>query len=141
MPPVIDRVPGVIMGSIDDALMFAYDLPLGDNQEAIGINAQADGPIGEGRRHAVAVAFQMHEAGRRDPFAIFDEAIERPAHGTAAGPAPRSRRNTGTARNGGAGCRADVASRSEEHTSELQSIMRSSYAGMCLNKNKKTKCE
>src|SRR3546814_2063398 len=82
MPPVIDRVPGAIMGSIDDALMFAYDLPLGDNQEAIGINAQADGPIGEGRRHAVAVAFQMHEAGRRDPF------------------------------------------RSEEHTSELQSLMR-----------------
>src|SRR3546814_4315427 len=25
--------------------------------------------------------------------------------------------------------------RSEEHTSELQSIMRSSYAGFCLNKN------
>src|SRR3546814_3891442 len=26
--------------------------------------------------------------------------------------------------------------RSEEHTSELQSLMRSSYAGFCLNKNK-----
>src|SRR3546814_6104483 len=29
--------------------------------------------------------------------------------------------------------------RSEEHTSELQSLMRSSYAGLCLKKKKKTK--
>src|SRR3546814_1165643 len=28
--------------------------------------------------------------------------------------------------------------RSEEHTSELQSLMRNSYAGFCLNKNKQT---
>src|SRR3546814_3038802 len=28
--------------------------------------------------------------------------------------------------------------RSEEHTSELQSLMRSSYAGCCLTKNKRT---
>src|SRR3546814_19306618 len=68
------------MGSIDYALMFAYDLPLGDDQEVIGIDAQADGPIGEGRRHAVAVALQMQEAGRRAPLAIFHEAIERPTH-------------------------------------------------------------
>src|SRR3546814_18047070 len=80
MSPVIDGVAGAIMGSIDDALMFAYDLPLGDDQEVIGIDAQADGPIGEGRRHAVAVALQMHEAGRPDPLAIFTEAIARPTH-------------------------------------------------------------
>src|SRR3546814_3781691 len=55
MPPVIDRVPGAIMGSIDDAPMFAYELPLGDNQEAIGQNAQPDGTIGQGCRSAVAV--------------------------------------------------------------------------------------
>src|SRR3546814_1908762 len=30
-------------------------------------------------------------------------------------------------------------SRSEEHTSELQSLMRSSYAVFCLKNNKKTK--
>src|SRR3546814_1389332 len=30
------------------------------------------------------------------------------------------------------------AGRSEEHTSELQSLMRSSYAVFCLNKKKKT---
>src|SRR3546814_3301226 len=33
---------------------------------------------------------------------------------------------------------ADVFKRSEEHTSELQSIMRISYAVFCLKKKKKT---
>src|SRR3546814_4317603 len=33
----------------------------------------------------------------------------------------------------------DVRFRSEEHTSELQSLMRISYAVFCLKKNKKTK--
>src|SRR3546814_8888850 len=32
----------------------------------------------------------------------------------------------------------DVAQRSEEHTSELQSLMRSSYAVFCLKKKKPT---
>src|SRR3546814_6483895 len=31
---------------------------------------------------------------------------------------------------------AEVQGRSEEHTSELQSLMRSSYAVFCLNKNR-----
>src|SRR3546814_10532598 len=35
------------------------------------------------------------------------------------------------------GCRA----RSEEHTSELQSLMRISYAVFCLKKKKKQKCK
>src|SRR3546814_5583359 len=34
---------------------------------------------------------------------------------------------------------ADAERRSEEHTSELQSIMRSSYAVLCLKKKKKQK--
>src|SRR3546814_5592619 len=34
---------------------------------------------------------------------------------------------------------AAIAARSEEHTSELQSLMRNSYAVFCLNKKKKTK--
>src|SRR3546814_7111202 len=40
------------------------------------------------------------------------------------------------------GIRAGAAtqSRSEEHTSELQSLMRTSYAVFCLKKNKQTKC-
>src|SRR3546814_4366757 len=36
-----------------------------------------------------------------------------------------------------AGNRIDDARRSEEHTSELQSLMRISYAVFCLNKKKK----
>src|SRR3546814_10702754 len=34
------------------------------------------------------------------------------------------------------GCMRDIAFRSEEHTSELQSLMRSSYAVFCLKKTK-----
>src|SRR3546814_5980171 len=34
------------------------------------------------------------------------------------------------------GCRLDLSERSEEHTSELQSLMRISYAVFCLKKNK-----
>src|SRR3546814_9832584 len=37
---------------------------------------------------------------------------------------------------GGASPRLDVALRSEEHTSELQSLMRISYAVFCLKKKK-----
>src|SRR3546814_6359899 len=39
----------------------------------------------------------------------------------------------------GTGCRARPGSRSEEHTSELQSLMRISYAVFCLKKKKKIK--
>src|SRR3546814_8763327 len=44
-----------------------------------------------------------------------------------AGPAPSKRRAGGLAR--------DMGNRSEEHTSELQSLMRISYAVFCLKKN------
>src|SRR3546814_1345150 len=52
----------------------------------------------------------------------------RPAAASAVGPGRRFRR-------GGA---ADAAQRSEEHTSELQSLMRISYAVFCLKKKKHT---
>src|SRR3546814_2265994 len=35
--------------------------------------------------------------------------------------------------------RTDIVERSEEHTSELQSLMRISYAGFCLKKTTTTK--
>src|SRR3546814_7151229 len=38
------------------------------------------------------------------------------------------------AANGGFMCRANMSARSEEHTSELQSLMRISYAVFCLKK-------
>src|SRR3546814_2824652 len=37
--------------------------------------------------------------------------------------------------------RSDVQDRSEEHTSELQSLMRTSYAVFCLKKNNSTECQ
>src|SRR3546814_3632573 len=40
------------------------------------------------------------------------------------------------AREGQEALAAQVAARSEEHTSELQSLMRISYAGFCLKKKK-----
>src|SRR3546814_7599189 len=39
----------------------------------------------------------------------------------------------------GTGCSNSTHSRSEEHTSELQSLMRNSYAVFCLKKKKITK--
>src|SRR3546814_7403855 len=44
-----------------------------------------------------------------------------------------------TIRVGGTGLRPEIAFRSEEHTSELQSLMRISYAVFCLKKKKKKK--
>src|SRR3546814_9323324 len=51
----------------------------------------------------------------------------------------RRARRPGAARHGSGGgcCRSATASRSEEHTSELQSLMRISYAVFCLQKKKK----
>src|SRR3546814_7913780 len=49
---------------------------------------------------------------------------------------PASRRMAGKARRRGAG--GVRRSRSEEHTSELQSLMRISYAVFCLKKKKNT---
>src|SRR3546814_10908285 len=46
---------------------------------------------------------------------------------------PEIRRYGGAPRSGRGGCR-----RSEEHTSELQSLMRTSYAVFCLKKTNKT---
>ena len=64
MAPVIDRAPRRIMGPLDNPPVLAYDLSFRDHQEAVWIDAQADGPDGEGGWHAIAVALQMDETGR-----------------------------------------------------------------------------
>src|SRR3546814_2297738 len=51
-------------------------------------------------------------------------------------PAPRQRFKKYNRRRTDAGCRRAAATRSEEHTSELQSLMRTSYAVFCLTKKK-----
>src|SRR3546814_6029717 len=51
-------------------------------------------------------------------------------------PNHRSRGETATSRHS-PGCMSSIVQRSEEHTSELQSLMRISYAVFCLKKKKK----
>src|SRR6185437_1959253 len=48
-----------------NAAMFADDLSLGGDNNAFGIDSYADRAIGEGGRHAVAIAVQMDQARRR----------------------------------------------------------------------------
>src|SRR3546814_2537260 len=49
--------------------------------------------------------------------------------------APRQSTRRGSAVRSAAGAKPSHQSRSEEHTSELQSLMRTSYAVFCLKKN------
>src|SRR3546814_2257279 len=55
-----------------------------------------------------------------------------------AGPRVRARPAVRSRDAGGDGGRPALSERSEEHTSELQSLMRISYAVFCLKKNKKS---
>src|SRR5690606_19540104 len=61
--PVVDGATGAVMRPLDDAGMLAYDMPLRGNHDPFWIDPEADWPIGEGRRHAVAIALQMDQAG------------------------------------------------------------------------------
>jgi hypothetical protein len=77
-PPVVNRCCALpFVGAGKDAAMLAHDLPLGDDDNALGIHPQADRTIGERRRHAVAIAVQMDQARRRHALGVFDEAVER----------------------------------------------------------------
>ena len=44
--------------------MFADDPPLGGDNDTLWIDAQAHRAVSKGGRHALAIAFQMDEAGR-----------------------------------------------------------------------------
>src|SRR3546814_2758629 len=74
----------------------------------------------------------LHRKARRDSCRA------QPDAGEPYRPAPPARQRQGQDAEGdGRGDRADRADvRSEEHTSELQSLMRNSYAVFCLKKNK-----
>ena len=76
VPPVVDRPPRQVMGSFDDPRMLAQDLALGGDDDPFRVDPQADRPVGEGGRHAVAVALEVYEAGRRYSLGVLDEAIE-----------------------------------------------------------------
>jgi len=76
MPPVVDRPRWQVMGALDQSWMFTEHLSLGGDDDPLGVDAQADGPVGKGCRHAVAIALEVDEAGRRHPLALLDEAVE-----------------------------------------------------------------
>src|SRR3546814_1167911 len=95
--------------------------------QRIGLRAvqQAQRNAGVGRMEQRALSFDEVPAAivarRRDPFGGTGNEI----------------RHHRTDRHAGAGDEDDgLAGRSEEHTSELQSLMRNSYAVFCLKKKK-----
>src|SRR5208337_2222816 len=61
MAPVINRSSRLMMRTLDDPRMFAQDLPFSRNDDPLRVNPNADRPIGERGRHAVAVALQVNE--------------------------------------------------------------------------------
>src|SRR3546814_1288510 len=75
-------------------------------------------------QHAFAQAHPAHQGDTRDQHAAFADFAVLADH------AARSDHDAG----GDARARADAGERSEEHTSELQSLMRISYAVFCLKK-------
>src|SRR3546814_2513548 len=95
--------------------------------------------IGKVARHArgvapgerVVVDRRLRRAGGRD-IGVDDREGDRRGRGVAIAVGHRiGRRGAAGAGDGGIG-----GERSEEHTSELQSLMRNSYAVFCLKKNK-----
>src|SRR5271155_2757532 len=78
MPPIIDRPPWQVMGSLYNPRMLAQDLPFGSDNDPFWVNPQAHRPIGKGCRHAVAVTLEVHEAGWRHALGVLDKTIEGP---------------------------------------------------------------
>ncbi|MNL14608.1 hypothetical protein D3C87_1355570 [compost metagenome] len=64
------------MAAFNDTLMLAEDIALGRNDQSLGINPQADGPVRKRCRHTVAVPFEGDQACRRDALALLDEAVK-----------------------------------------------------------------
>src|SRR3546814_2454823 len=75
-----------------------------------------------------------HGSGARRRSGVGDPALAGPVEQDALPPAGRT---PDRAQRGPGALRAGLAPRSEEHTSELQSLMRISYAVFCLNKKKR----
>src|SRR3546814_2149430 len=92
---------------------------------------------GRHRRHERSRAFAHHP--RRSAAADRSSAVKRKwrarRYRGSTAPGPAHRRST--AEVPCLPCRKRARARSEEHTSELQSLMRTSYAVFCLKKKKK----
>src|SRR3546814_1126986 len=94
----------------------------------------AGGPAGRHGRHDAA---HQRDARRLQRLVRLRQCAPRP-RGRAARPDQAAHLPGALAR---ADARPDLCPRSEEHTSEIQSIMRTSYAVFCLKEKKKAKME
>src|SRR3546814_7016629 len=87
--------------------------------------------VGKARRHAAAVPRHLHDVAGRPQVDLRPGALGKGKGAIEAGAADRGVLDDPAERPGGV--------RSEEHTSELQSLMRISYAVFCLKKKISTK--
>src|SRR3546814_2519249 len=92
-----------------------------------GLTSALDDAAARSDRRAAAPGPTLSKGARADVQSAAGHAVARAGHG-------RDVRAADPAR----GTELELAAqRSEEHTSELQSLMRISYAGFCLEKKKK----
>src|SRR3546814_4433899 len=84
--------------------------------------------------YTALVRSRRHRATRADPPPRDRDRSSRRRRSRSDGRRPGGRPRT--LRAGGGALRESRAARSEEHTSELQSLMRSSYAVVCLKKKR-----
>src|SRR6185369_6467104 len=63
MPPVVNGV-AEVMPAVDDSLVFGNDVAFSSNHQMIGIDPQADRPIGKRGRDAITVTFEVDQTGR-----------------------------------------------------------------------------
>src|SRR3546814_8840792 len=116
----------------------------------IDLPALATGDVAVNYPGITEALLRLHTAYREEQLALADRGVERDDAAEAPDPVAESRRFLGARRNSfplldDAGeklaqeveAAGGLAGRSEEHTSELQSLMRISYAVFCLKKKKK----
>ena len=58
------------------ASMRADHMPLGDNDQTFGVDAQAYRPVRKAGGHGIAVAIESDQAGGRYALSLFDKAIK-----------------------------------------------------------------
>ena len=68
------------MAAGEDPAMLGDDAALGRDHDPFGVGTYAHRAVGEGGRHAVAVALEGDQAGRGDALEVLDAAIERRRH-------------------------------------------------------------
>lgn len=74
--PIVDGSSWRAFLPIKDADVLCNDMCLRHNDQACRINPQANRPIGEAGRNAVAIVFEGDKAGRGDSLAMLDKAVE-----------------------------------------------------------------